>query len=92
MYQLVIWQECSKSGQKGHISFTTKQDFIPKVGELFSAPPLSGHVVGVTHDLHEQDFNLSKFIHFVQLEKKSLELADAFSFQHNLNLLSINFL
>ncbi len=69
MYQLVIWQECSKSGQKGHISFTTTQDFIPKVGELFSA---------VTHDLHEQDFNLSKFIHFVQLEKKSLELADAF--------------
>ena len=59
MYQLVIWQECSKSGQKGHISFTTTQDFIPKVGELFSAPPLSGHVVGVTHDLHEQDFNLS---------------------------------
>ena len=78
MYQLVIWQECSKSGQKGHISFTTTQDFIPKVGELFSAPPLSGHVVGVTHDLHEQDFNLSKFIHFVQLEKKSFELADAF--------------
>jgi len=56
VYQLVIWQECSKSGQKGHISFTTTQDFIPKVGELFSAPPLSGHVVGVTHDLHEQDF------------------------------------
>ena len=78
MYQLLKRQECSKSGQKGHIRFTTTQDFIPKVGELFSAPPLSGHVVGVTHDLHEQDFNLSKFIHFVQLEKKSLELADAF--------------
>jgi hypothetical protein len=61
VYQLVIWQECSKSGQKGHISFTTTQDFIPKIGELISAPPLSGHVIGVTHDLHDQDFYLSKF-------------------------------
>ena len=48
-----------------------------KLGSYFLPHPCR-HVIGVTHDLHDQDFNLLKFIHFVQLEKKSLELADAF--------------
>ena len=53
VYQIVVWQECSKSGQRGHFSFTTTQNFISWIGELFLAPPLSGYIIGVSHDLQD---------------------------------------
>ena len=91
VYQSIVWQECSKSGQKGHFSFTTKQNFISWIGELFLAPPLSGYIIGVAHDLQDYDFNLSKYIHSVHLEKKSLELADAFEIPEQLEFVEYLF-
>ena len=79
MFQIIFWQECFKQGVEGHISFETKQDFIPSLGELISAPPFRGIVVNIAHELRGENFKQPVFIHFVQLERTRKNFADVFS-------------
>ena len=56
MFQIIFWQECFKQGLEGHISFQTKQNFIPNLGDLISAPPFRGVVINITHELKGGNF------------------------------------
>ena len=79
MFQIIFWQECFKQGLEGHISFQTKQDFIPNLGDLVSAPPFKGVVINITHELKGENFVNPVFTHFVQLERTLKNFADIFS-------------
>jgi hypothetical protein len=82
-HQLVIWQRCKKSGREGHFSFQTKQNFIPRVGELFSAPPIRGRVIDVTHDLTRKNSDKPIFVHFIQIEASKTNFASVFDYPDN---------
>ena len=79
MFQIIFWQECLKQGVEGRMSFETRQDFIPSLGDLISAPPFRGVVVNITHELRGENFKQPDFIHFVQLERTRKNFADVFN-------------
>ena len=83
-YQLLIWQRAKKNGRDGHFSFQTKQNFIPRVGELFSVPPIRGLVIGITHDLKKQSFDKQIFVHFIEIEASKTNFASVFDYPENI--------
>ena len=85
MFQIIFWQECLKQGLEGHISFQTKQDFIPNIGDIILAPPFKGSVINITHEIKEANFVSPSFIHFIQLESTQNNLADVFPLPREIN-------
>ena len=85
MFLIIFRQECLKQGLEGHISFQTKQDFIPNIGDIILAPPFKGSVINITHEIKEANFVSPSFVHFIQLESTQNNLADVFPLPREIN-------
>ena len=89
-FQIVFWQECFKQGVEGHLSFETKQDFIPSLGDIISAPPFRGTVINIAHELKRKNFKQPVFIHFVHLERTRQNFSDVFNLPVEIQFTSYN--